>query len=437
MNDDTTTPPDTDIGQTLFEQMRYLYPLTRSITGPGVRDTLTCLQELIPLEIHGVASGSAVLDWEVPKEWHFHDAFIADADGSRLVDARVSNLHVVNFSVPVDRQMTREELEPHLHSLPDNPSAVPYRTSYYAKTWGFCLADEVRQTLGDGPFHVCIDAEHRDGELNWGELVIPGESSAEVLVSTHICHPSLANDNLSGIVLATRLAVARLAQHNPHTWRFVFVPGTIGAISWLDQHREAMPDIRAGLVITGLGDASDFTWKETREGDAWIDRIVRHALLEQTPLRHQVIPFGPYGYDERQYTSLGFRLPAGRLTRAVHGTFPEYHTSNDNLDFVRPECLTESFSLLQSIATLIDQDVTYTNLCPYGEPQLGKRGLYDKLGARTNPGDTQMAMLWMLSQADGEQSLLDIATKSGLSMTTLHDAALMLEAQELLGASPR
>ena len=402
-----------------------------------MRETLRDLQKRIPLEIHGVATGSAVLDWEVPQEWHFRDAFIADLDGNRLVDAGACNLHVMNFSVPIDTQMTREELEPHLHSLPDNPRAVPYRTSYYAKTWGFCLADTVRQSLGPGPFHVCIDAEHRDGELNWGELVIPGESSAEILVSTHICHPSLANDNLSGIVLAAQLASARRLQRNPHTWRFVFVPGTIGAISWLDRHRQAMPDIRAGLVITGLGDASDFTWKETRDGDAWIDRIVRHVLHELAPAQHQVIPHGPYGYDERQYSSLGFRLPTGRLTRAVHGTFPEYHTSNDNLEFVRPERLAESYSLLQAIATLIDQDVTYTNLCPYGEPQLGKRGLYDKLGARTNPGDTQMAMLWMLSQADGEQSLLDIAAKSGLSIATLHDAAKLLEAQGLLGAAPR
>ena len=424
-------------GSTLHDHISALFPLARSITGPGVRQSLEYLREIVPLDIHAVPTGQAVLDWEVPKEWYFIDGFIADADGKRLVDASVCNLHVVNFSVPVDRRVTRAELEPHLHSLPDQPTAVPYRTSYYNETWGFCLSDQARAALGDGPFHVRIDARLEAGELNWGELVVPGESATEILVSTHICHPSLANDNLSGMVLAAALAASRLQQRNPHTWRFVFVPGTIGAISWLDRHRDDMPDIRAGLVLTGLGDSSDFTWKLSRDGDAWIDRIAQHVLRQQVPDHHAVIPFGPYGYDERQYASPGFSLPVGRLTRAVHGTFPQYHTDGDDLSFVEPARLSESLALLESIAELIDRDVTYENQCPYGEPQLGKRGLYASLGARANPGELQMAMLWMLNQSDGNHSLLDIAERSNLPSELLHEAATLLKDQDLLRVSAR
>ena len=424
---------DTDTGEALHALVRRLYPITRSITGPGVRETLEVLRERLPLEIRAVPSGSAVLDWEVPPEWHFHDAFIADARGRRLIDARRCNLHVVNFSTAVDRRLSRAELEPHLHSLPDDPEAIPYRTNYYARDWGFCLSERARQGLGDGPFHVRIDAEHREGVLNWGELVIPGETDAEILVSTHVCHPSLANDNLSGIALAAALAAERLRGRPRHTWRFVFVPGTIGAISWLARHRDAMPDIRAGLVLTGLGDDSDFTWKETPDGDAWIDRIVRRALHERAPGRHRILPFYPYGYDERQYTSPGFRLPVGRLTRAVHGTFREYHTDADDLEFVRPERLAESLELLRAIAAMIDRDARYRNLQPYGEPQLGRRGLYAGLGARRNPGELQMAMLWLLALGDGARSLLDVAERSDLPVALLHEAATALVEFDLLG----
>lgn len=429
---------DTASGEALHALVRRLYPITRSITGPGVRETLEVLRESVPLEIHAVPSGTAVLDWEVPPEWHFRDAFIADASGRRLIDARRCNLHVVSFSTAVDRQLSRAELEPHLHSLPDDPEAIPYRTSYYVRDWGFCLSERCRENLGDGPFHVRIDAEHREGVLNWGELVIPGESDAEILVSTHVCHPSLANDNLSGIVLAAALAAERRRERPRHTWRFLFVPGTIGAISWLARHRDAMPDIRAGLVLTGLGDGSDFTWKETPDGDAWIDRIVRRALHERVPGRHRTLPFYPYGYDERQYTSPGFRLPVGRLSRAVHGTFPEYHTDADDLEFVRPERLAESLDVLREIAAMIDRDACYRNLQPFGEPQLGRRGLYAGVGARRNPGELQMAMLWLLALGDGARSLLDIAERSDLPMALLHEAAAALAASDLLGVeAPR
>ncbi|MEE9320636.1 MAG: DUF4910 domain-containing protein [Granulosicoccus sp.] len=424
-------------GRTLHQLLARLFPLARSITGPGVRETLRQLQAIAPLEIKAVPSGAQVLDWEVPEEWHFRNAWIADNTGKRIIDAANTNLHVVNFSTAVDKHLSLQELKPHLHSLPDRPEAIPYRTSYYERQWAFCLAHQTVLALengdfGNGPFHVHIDTEHLRGELNWGELVIPGKSSDEILVSTHVCHPSLANDNLSGLVLAAALAAERLQQKNPHTWRFLFVPGTIGAISWLAANQATMPNIVGGLVLTGLGDDSPFTWKDTRQGDAWIDRIVMQVLREQQPGQHSRLPFGPYGYDERQYASPGFKLPVGRLTRAVHGTFPEYHTSDDNLDFVTPECLEESLNLLKSIATLIDTDGFYQNLAPYGEPQLGQRGLYGKIGAQRDPGQMQMAMLWMLNQSDGFNSLLDIAEKSAVNSETLHHAACMLEQHKLL-----
>jgi len=428
-------------GPTLHQHLARLFPLARSITGPGVRDTLSLLQAIAPLEIKAVPSGTRVLDWEVPDEWHFHSAWIADNTGKRIIDTANTNLHVVNFSTAVDQHLSLEELRPHLHSLPDNPLAIPYRTSYYERQWAFCLSHQTLLALetgayGQGPFHVHIDAEHKHGELNWGELVIPGESSDEILISTHICHPSLANDNLSGLVLAAALAAERLQQKNTHTWRFLFVPGTIGAISWLAANQTTMPSIVGGLVLTGLGDASAFTWKETRRGNAWIDRVVMQSLREQQPEQHTRLPFGPYGYDERQYASPGFQLPVGRLTRAVHGTFPEYHTSGDNLDFVRPERLEESLLLLKSIASLIDSDGIYQNLAPYGEPQLGRRGLYGKIGAQRDPGRMQMAMLWVLNQSDGSTSLLDIAEKSAVDFATLYQAACLLEQHELLKRIP-
>ena len=438
-------------GRALHAQIEALYPIMRSITGAGVVQTLEMLQQQVPLTIHNVACGESVLDWHVPDEWVFNEGYIADETGRRLVDSANSTLHVVNYSIGVNQTLTLDELQPHLHSLPEQPDAIPYRTCYYDKNWGFCLTENQRKALGPGPFHVVIDAEHIQGNLSFGELLIPGESDDEFLVSTHICHPSLANDNLSGLVLSAALAnyvssqresqrstdrknnLATLPQQLNHlTWRFVFVPGTIGAISWLDRHRDTVGNIKAGLVLTGLGDEHPFTWKEPRTGNSWIDQLVRQALTTTHPDKHQVIPFGPYGYDERQYCSPGFNLPVGRLTRGVHGTFPEYHTSLDNLDFVKPERLEESLELLQALADAANTDYCYQNLQPYGEPQLGRRGLYGSVGALQSPGDAQMAMLWLLNQSDGETPLSTIAQMSGLPQSYLSEIAALLCEKQLL-----
>ena len=428
-------------GAALHELVRRLYPIARSITGPGVRASFDVLEEIVPLARRSTPTGTPVLDWHVPAEWHFREAWIEDAGGRRVVDAARHNLHVVNFSVAVDATLSRAELEPRLHTLPDRPHAIPYRTSYYAEDWGFCLEHRDLRALGEGPFRVRIDAERRPGRLDWAEVRIPGRSERELLVSTHVCHPSLANDNLSGMVLAARWAAERLAAAHrdgppPLSWRFVFVPGTIGAITWLASLGETPPEVVGGLVLTGLGDRADYTWKATPAGDAWIDRVVGRALAErhgpEAPTGHRTIPFGPYGYDERQYTSPGYDWPVGRLTRGVHGTFPEYHTSDDDLDFVTPEGLAESLALLRAIGRAVDVDVVRESLNPRGEPQLGRRGLYAALGARTDPGAAQMAMLWLLNRANGRESLVDVAARSGIALETLHDTALELEGHGLL-----
>lgn len=408
-----------------------LYPMNRSITGPGVRDSLAVLDQIIDLEISEVPSGSAVLDWSVPQEWIFREAWIEDESGRRVIDSANSNLHVVNYSIGVDQILSKADLEPHLFSLPDRPQAIPYRTAYYDRSWGFCLSEEQRQQLGDGPFRARIDAEHIDGSLTYAEHTIRGTSRDEVLVSTHICHPSLANDNLSGMVLAAALAKELGASQPRLTWRFVFVPGTIGAISWLAENRDDLQDITDGLVLTGLGDLNPFTWKQTRQGNNRIDKLMAQLFLE-SGVDSSVIPFGPYGYDERQYSSPGFDLPVGRLTRGVHGTFPQYHTSDDNLSFVTAQGMEQAAGFLLQIAQMLESDRRYMNLQPYGEPMLGRRGLYSSLGGLPNPGAAQMAMLWLLNQSDGERSLLEIASKSEIPMLELAEVAEVLVNHDLL-----
>ncbi|GAB3583548.1 DUF4910 domain-containing protein [Amycolatopsis endophytica] len=404
-----------------------MYPLCRSITGDGVRATLDAIGEHIPLDRHEVPTGTQVFDWTVPQEWNIRDAYIADADGKRVVDFRESNLHVVGYSVPVAATMTLAELRPHLHTLPDHPSWVPYRTSYYSPTWGFCLAQETLDALPDGEYEVRIDSTLADGHLSYGEHVVPGRVDDEVIVSCHVCHPSLANDNLAGIAVAVSLAQAL---ENPYyTYRFLFMPGTIGAITWLARNR--VERIRHGIVLACAGDRGDLTYKRSRRGAAEIDRVLEHALRDRP---HRIADFSPYGYDERQFCSPGFNLGVGSLTRTPYAGYPEYHTSADNPDFISPSAMEDTLVVLREAFAILDRNRRYTNLSPYGEPQLGKRGLYDSLGGRSDAKQAQMAMLWVLNLADGDHDLLGIAQRSGLGFeavaaaaTALHDAGLVKE----------
>jgi aminopeptidase-like protein len=411
--------------------MRRLYPLCRSITGDGVRRTLEIVGESIPLRVREVPTGTEVLDWTVPREWNIRDAYIKDASGRRVVDFNESNLHVVGYSVPVSATMSLEELRPHLHTLPDQPDLVPYRTSYYAETWGFCLSANTLAGMGPGPYEVLIDSTLEDGHLTYGEYVVPGRTADEVLVSCHTCHPSLANDNLAGIAVAAALAqrlAARPAEPY-HTYRFVFAPGTIGAITWLALNRDRVGRIAHGIVLACAGDRGSLTYKRSRRGDAPIDRVLAHVLKGRS---HTMLDFSPYGYDERQYCSPGFNLPVGSLTRTPYARYPEYHTSGDNPDFVSAEAMEDTLDVLCQAVDVLERDRTYRNLSPYGEPQLGRRGLYGSLGGRSDAEQAQMAMLWVLNLSDGDHSLLDIAERSGLPFDTVADAAQALQGAGLL-----
>jgi aminopeptidase-like protein len=438
MAEQSQNPPAADGGAAshpdpgaLYALIEELYPICRSITGDGVRKTLAILGRYIPLTMHEVASGTRVLDWTVPDEWNIRDAYIADAQGKRVVDFRAHNLHVLNYSVPVRARMRLAELRPHLHSLPQQPDLIPYRTSYYSKTWGFCLSQTQLDALRDEEYEVCIDATLEPGHLTYAEAVLPGESSDEILISAHVCHPSLANDNLSGLAVATFLA-RQLSQgvRRRHTLRFVFAPGTIGAIAWLARNREGAKRIRHGLTLTCLGDSHPFTYKKTVFGGAEIDRAAAHVLTH-SGFAHQVIDFFPYGYDERQYNSPGFRLNVGSLMRGRHGQFPEYHTSADNLGFIAKERLAESFNVLSQMIDVLDGNQRYLNLEPYAEPQLGNRGLYRATGG-TQIADLQLALLWVLNLSDGRHSLLDIAETSRMPFATIRVAADLLSKHELL-----
>ena len=427
-----------EIGDELYGFASKLYPICRSITGDGIRRTLGMIGEKIPLQISEVPSGTAVFDWTVPKEWNIRDGYIKDTAGRRVVDFQQNNLHVLNYSVPTHAKMPLSQLGEHLFTLPEHPDWIPYRTSYYKPEWGFCLAHKQMLALKEGEYEVCIDTQLEDGYLTYGECVLPGRSSDEVLISVHACHPSLANDNLSGLTVATALAQMLVGRDLHYSYRFLFIPGTIGAITWLARNQEMAGKIQHGLVLTCVGDAAGFHYKKSRRGDAKIDRVVAHVLKHCGEFS-EVLEFSPYGYDERQFCSPGFNLAVGCLMRSIWGTFPEYHSSADNLDFIQPQKLASSLRLCTAIFDVLENDKLYRNLNPYCEPQLGKRNLYRNTGGESI-GTEINARLWVLSFSDGEHSLLDIAERCGLPFAAIHDAADLLHEHGLLaetGVEPR
>jgi len=417
-------------GIAMMALIEELFPICRSISGNGVRRTLKILERHIPLTINEVPSGTKAFDWIVPYEWNIRDAYIARQDGTRIVDFSTNNLHIVQYSRPVNATMSLTELLPHLYTLPDQPDWIPYRTSYYTESWGFCLTNRQMSSLTDECYRVVIDADLAPGHLTYGELLIPGQSGDTVLFSCHICHPSLANDNLSAIAVAMMLARHIQTLQPRYSYRFLFVPGTIGSLVWLARNELEVARIAHGLVLSCLGDAGGMTYKQSRRGNAAIDRIVAH-ILHYDSAPHRIKPFIPYGYDERQYCSPGFNLPVGCLTRTPNGEYPEYHSSADNLSLVRPESLAQSLFVLRQIVAAIEGDAVYRNRNPKGEPQLGRRGLYAAIGGERAKTE-QMALLWVLNLADGNHSLLDISEKAGLPFRTIRRAADALIAAELL-----
>jgi aminopeptidase-like protein len=408
-----------------------LYPICRSITGQGVRQSLALIGEHIPLRLHEVPSGSAVYDWEVPLEWNIDDACVLSADGQRVVDFQAHNLHLVSYSEPTSETLSLQELSQRLHSLPDHPDWIPYRTSYYRREWGFCLSEHARRALQPGQYRVEIKSSLAPGALTYGEWLVPGCSREEVLFFAHVCHPSLANDNTSGMAVATALAKWIAGCSRRYSYRFVFAPGTIGSLCWLRANESALGRIRGGLVLALLGDSASLTYKMSRDGSTMSDEVASHAALETDPAG-RVIAFSPYGYDERQFCSPGFNLPIGRLTRAVNGGYPQYHSSADDLSLIRPQFLEESLDACKLFVRIMEENVHYENLSPYGEPRLGARGLYGAMGG-LGPAQHQEALLWVLNQSDGTKSLLHIARRSELKFDVIRQAATALENVGLIG----
>ena len=367
----------------------------------------------------------------MPREWNVRDAYVKNARGERVIDFQHHNLHLVSYSAPFHGHLTLNELRPYLHTLPEQPDWIPYRTSYYRETWGFCVSHNQLLSLEEGLYEVGVDTSLEAGALTYGELYLPGESTAEVLISCHSCHPSLANDNLSGMVVSAFLAKELTTRRRRYSYRFLFIPGTIGAITWLALNEERVANIKHGLVVACVGDAGCMHYKKSRQGDTEIDRATIH-VLRHTGREFKVLDFSPYGYDERQYCSPGFNLPVGSLTRTPHGRYPEYHTSADNLDFVRPECLADSLDTYLAVIDVLENNKKYLNLNPKCEPQLGRRGLYSALGGRKDASQYELAMLWVLNLSDGSNSLLDIADRACLRFSLIQEVAATLLTHQLL-----
>ncbi|HTO70147.1 MAG TPA: DUF4910 domain-containing protein [Myxococcota bacterium] len=421
------------LGRELLDLVRELYPICRSITGDGVRETLRLVARMLPLEQHEVPSGTPVLDWTVPDEWNVRDAWIKNLAGERVVDFRRHNLHLVSYSEPVaPRRIARAELAEHLHSLPAHPDWIPYRTSYYNRSWGFCVTHKQLESLTDSEYEVCVDTRLEPGHLTYGEYFLPGEREDEILFSAHVCHPSLCDDNLSGIAVASAVAQALAARtERRFSYRFLFIPGTIGSLTWLARNRERAARIRGGMTLVCLGDERGFTYKRTFAGRTQIDRAAE-LVLARSAQPFDAIDFFPYGYDERQFNSPGFRIPIGSLMRGRHGRFDEYHTSADEPSFVHGPQLVDAVESVLAIVDVFEGDARVRSLSPYGEPQLGRRGIYRAMGGEADPEALSLAMLWLLSLADGEHTLVDAAERSGLAFATIRSAATLLERHGLL-----
>jgi aminopeptidase-like protein len=419
------------IGEQIFTLAAKLYPICRSITGDGVRETLREIGTHIQLEVHEVPTGTAAFDWTIPREWNIRDAYIKNEQGEKIVDFAQSNLHVVSYSVPVKRRVSLAELKKHLYTLPEQPDLIPYRTSYYAENWGFCMSHRQFESLRDEKYEVFIDSRLEDGFLTYGEYLHKGETEDEFLFSAHVCHPSLANDNCSGMALLTLLAKQMATLRTRYSYRFLFAPGTIGAITWLARNENNIQRLKYGLVLSMVGDGGGPTYKRSRRGNTMIDRAVVH-VLRHSGLTPTVVDFFPYGYDERQFCSPGFNLPVGLLQRSRFGQIPQYHTSADNLDFIRADHLARSYCMIAETLNVIESDTVYCNTMPKCEPQLGRRGLYATVGGNKDTEAANMAMLWLLNLSDGTHSLLDIAERANLPFSLIWNTALQLQQHCLL-----
>jgi aminopeptidase-like protein len=423
------------VGSQMYELLAELFPICRSITGDGVRETLQIIKRHIPLEVYEVPTGTPVFDWTIPKEWNIRDAFILDEAGNKIVDFKENNLHVVGYSTPLDRWVTLEELQEHLHSIEEQPDAIPYVTSYYQERWGFCMAHNERVKLGDGKYRVVIDSEIKDGHLTYGELIIPGQTEREVFLSTYIDHPSMANNELSGPVVATFLA--RWIMTYPdlrYTYRIVFVPETIGSLTYLSRNLDSLKkNVIAGFNISCVGDERAYSYVRSPYGDTYADRIIRKILQSSHP-EFIEYSFLERGSDERQYCSPGIRLPLVAVTRSKYGTYPEYHTSLDDQTFVSAEGLGGSYALLQDCIELIERNRVY-RITSCGEPQLGRRGLYPTLSKRDSARSSR-AMKNFIAYADGTNDLIAISDLINVDVGDIYGIVEKLLEADLLEVVP-
>ena len=417
----------TDLGLEMWSLVEKLFPINRSITGNGVRQTLKILSEQIPLKIQEVPTGTKVFDWTIPQEWNLRDAYIIDPQGNKIADFKKCNLHVVGYSVPIDRTLTLDELQEHLYSLPDQPDAIPYITSYYKERWGFCIAHNERLKLKEGKYHVFIDSELKDGYLTYGEFILPGEINKEVFLSTYVCHPSMANNELSGPVVAAFIGKWLASQPRRYTYRIIFIPETIGSITYLSRHlQELKQNMIVGFNISCVGDERAYSYVASRYENTFADKVASNVLSFKHPdfIKYS---FLDRGSDERQYCSPGVDLPLVTLSRSKYGTYPEYHTSLDNLDFVTATGLRGGYELIKDCINIIENNRTYRVIC-YGEPQLGRRGLYPNLSTKKSNVSVK-TMMDFIAYADGTNDMIDISNIIGkLVMEIVPIAERLLEA---------
>lgn len=420
------------LGKEMYELAKRLFPICRSITGNGVRETLAILREYIPdLEICEVPSGTPVFDWTVPKEWNITDAYIENSAGKRIVDFKDCNLHVVGYSVPVDCHVSREELLEHVYVEDAQPDAIPYVTSYYKERWGFCMTRRLRDSLPEDTYHCVIRSTLEAGSLTYAEAVIPGETQDEILLSTYVCHPSMANNELSGPVVQTYLYqwLKELA-HRRYTYRLLFIPETIGSITYISQHMEHMKQyIKAGFLLSCVGDERAYSYIPTRKGGTLADRTALKVLQDEHPnfVKHT---FLDRGSDERQYNAPGVDIPVCGICRSKYGMYPEYHTSLDNMDLISAGGLAGAYALIKAILTLLEYNYCYRTEC-FCEPQLGKRGLQSTISQKGTYGDV-LTLRDLIAYADGETDLIEISEIIGVPVSALYPLIDQLSEQGLL-----
>ncbi len=398
-----------DKGQVMYDLAKQLFPICRSITGNGFRESLKILKEIVPdIQTHEVPSGTEVFDWTVPQEWNIYDAYIETLEGKRVIDFKECNLHILGYSTPIDKVIGREELLEHVYTQPEQPDWIPYVTSYYKERWGFCMSENQKQAMKDEQYHVVIKSTLAPGSLTYGDLVIPGETEEEILFSTYLCHPSMANNELSGPVVQTELIkYVKSLKNRRYSYRFVFIPETIGSITYCSRNLDVLKqNTRAGFVLSCVGDDLDYSIIESRYADTLADRVLKNVLKYHYP-EYKIYSFLKRGSDEREYCAPGIDLPVCGVCRTKYGVYPEYHTSADNMDFISPEGLNGAYQLMVKVINALEYNYHYKVLCK-GEPQLGKRGLYPTISQKGSY-DSVLAMKDLLAYSDGRNDLIGIS----------------------------